>query len=149
MKISLGTDHAGFEIKKQVADFLLTLGHDVKDCGTYSGESCDYPDFAYKVASDVSEKKADKGVLICGTGIGMSICANKVPNVIAGVCWSVDTARLIAQHNKADIICVGARTAGVGEICEWIKIFLETEFEERHSKRISKILRIEEICRKR
>lgn len=145
MKISLGTDHAGFLIKKQVIAFLQSLGHEVKDCGTYSDESCDYPDFACKVAYDISEKQSDKGVLICGTGIGMAVSANKVPNVIAGVCWSKETAKLISQHNKANIICVGARTAPVEDICRWIKIFLDTEFEQRHSKRISKILQIEKM----
>ncbi|MDD2523264.1 MAG: ribose 5-phosphate isomerase B [Endomicrobiaceae bacterium] len=143
MKISLGTDHAGFLIKNKVINFLQSLGHEVVDYGTNSAESCDYPDFAYKVALDVSSNKSQKGVLICGTGIGMAISANKVPNIRAGVCWSKETAQLISLHNDANIICVGARFASFEDICDWIKIFLETKFEERHSKRINKIIQIE------
>ncbi|MGE4385352.1 MAG: ribose 5-phosphate isomerase B [Endomicrobiaceae bacterium] len=143
MKISLGTDHAGFSIKDKVSDFLKSLGHEVIDYGTNSSESCDYPDFAHKVASDVSENKSQKGVLICGTGIGMCIAANKVPNIRAGVCWNKETARLISLHNNANIICVGARFASVEEICERLQIFLETKFEERHINRINKITGIE------
>jgi ribose 5-phosphate isomerase B len=93
---------------------------------------------------DVSENKSQKGVLICGTGIGMVIAANKVPNIRAGICWNKETAQLIAMHNNANIICLGARFASLEEICERIKIFLETKFEERHSKRINKITEIEQ-----
>lgn len=143
MKISLGTDHAGFAIKEKVADFLKSLGHEVIDYGTNSAASCDYPEFAYKVALDVSEEKSQKGVLICGTGIGMCIAANKVPNIRAGICWNKETAQLIAMHNNANIICLGARFASLDEICERIQIFLETKFEERHIRRINKITEIE------
>lgn len=143
MKISLGCDHAGFTIKDGVIDFLRSLGNEVIDCGTSSQDSCDYPDFARKVAENVAGGKSQKGVLICGTGIGMCIAANKVPSVRAGVCWSKETARLIALHNNANIICVGARFAPLDQICGWIKVYLETKFEERHSKRIDKITQIE------
>lgn len=144
MKIAFGCDHAGIKIKEQIIKFVESLGHQVIDCGTFSEQSCDYPDFAFKVADSVSKKTADKGILICGTGIGMSIAANKVKGIRAAVCWNKETAALIAQHNNANIICAGARFASADEICSWIKIFLETKFEERHLKRINKITEIEQ-----
>ena len=129
MKIAFGCDHAGIKIKEQIIKFVESLGCQVIDCGTFSEQSCDYPDFAFKVADFVSKKTADKGILICGTGIGMSIAANKVKGIRAAVCWNKETAALIAQHNNANIICAGARFASADEICSWIKIFLETKFE--------------------
>lgn len=144
MKIAFGCDHAGIEVKEKIIKFIKALGYDVLDCGTDSNQSCDYPDFAFKVAQSVASKTADKGVLICGTGIGMSIAANKVKGIRAAVCWSKETAQLISQHNNANIICAGARFASVEDICSWIKIFLETEFEKRHLKRIEKIEKIEQ-----
>lgn len=144
MKIAFGCDHAGIKIKEQIIKFVESLGHHVVDCGTFSEQSCDYPDFAFKVAQAVSKKTADKGILICGTGIGMSIAANKVKGIRAAVCWNKETAALIAQHNNANIICAGARFASADEICSWIKIFFETKFEERHLKRINKINSLEQ-----
>lgn len=144
MKIAFGCDHAGIEIKSKLLDFIKSLGHEVSDFGTYSKESCDYPDFAFKVARSVAANETDKGILICGTGIGMSIAANKIKGIRAAVCWSKETAQLIAQHNNANIMCAGARFAAVDDICSWIKIFLETEFEQRHLKRINKITQIEQ-----
>jgi len=144
MKIAFGCDHAGIKIKEQIIKFVENLGHQVIDCGTFSEQSCDYPDFAFKVAQSVAQKTADKGILICGTGIGMSIAANKVKGIRAAVCWNKETAALIAQHNNANIICAGARFASADEICSWIKIFLETKFEERHLKRINKITNLED-----
>lgn len=144
MKIAFGCDHAGIVIKTQLVDFLKSIGHEVIDCGTDSTASCDYPDFALKVAQNIVSNKADKGILICGTGIGMSIAANKVKGIRAAVCWSKETVALIAQHNNANIMCAGARFASVEDICSWIKIFIETKFEERHLKRINKITQIEQ-----
>lgn len=142
--ISLGCDHAGIEIKDKLIKFIESLGYKIIDCGANSSQSCDYPDFAFKVAQDVVSKKADKGILICGTGIGMSIAANKVKGIRAAVCWNKETAQLISQHNNANIMCVGARFAGSNDICSWIKIFLETPFEQRHINRINKITQIEQ-----
>ena len=144
MKIAFGCDHAGIVIKEQIIKFVENLGHQVIDCGTNSNQSCDYPDFALKVAENVATNTANKGILICGTGIGMSIAANKVKGIRAAVCWNKETAALISQHNNANIICAGARFATVEDICSWIKIFLETKFEERHIKRINKITEIEQ-----
>lgn len=144
MKIAFGCDHAGVEIKSQLVNYIKSIGHEVIDCGTDSTASCDYPDFAFKVAQNVVSKTADKGILICGTGIGMSIAANKVKGIRAAVCWSKETAALISQHNNANIMCAGARFASVEDICSWIKIFIETPFEQRHLKRINKITQIEQ-----
>jgi len=142
-KLAFGTDHAAAEVRNTVKEYLKSIGYEVEDFGFDGQGSCDYPDYAVKVANAILEKKADKGILICGTGIGMSIAANKVKGVIAAVCWDEDTAKLAAQHNKADILCLGCRTATIRDICSRIKIFLETSFEDRHSARIAKIKAIE------
>lgn len=144
MRIAFGCDHAGFAIKEKLINYIKSIGNEIIDCGTYSSKSCDYTDFALKVAQNVVSKKADKGILICGTGIGMSIAANKVKGIRAAVCWNKETAALISQHNDANIMCAGARFASVENICSWIKIFVETKFEERHLKRINKISQIEQ-----
>ncbi|MDR2395114.1 MAG: ribose 5-phosphate isomerase B [Endomicrobium sp.] len=144
-KIAFGTDHAALDIRENVKEYLKDLGYEVIDFGFCGCGSCDYPDYAFKVAEAVVSRKVYKGVLICGTGIGMSIAANKVKGAIAAVCWDEDTARLVAQHNGANIICLGSRTATISEVCHRIKIFLETLFEERHSQRIEKIRHIEEM----
>jgi ribose 5-phosphate isomerase B len=142
-KLAFGTDHAAIEIRNSVKKYLQDIGYEVEDTGFYGSGICDYPDYALKVAEAVVNQKVDKGILICATGIGMSIAANKVKNAIAAVCWSEDTAKLAAKHNGANILCLGSRTATVSEICCRIKIFLETPFEERHAKRILKIKEIE------
>jgi len=142
-KLAFGTDHAASEIRIKVKNYLQTNGYEIEDFGFNGTESCDYPDYAAKVAKAIINKKADKGILICGTGIGMSIAANKVKGIIAAVCWDENTAKLAAQHNGADILCLGSRTATLNDICHRIKIFLETQFEKRHSQRIEKIKEIE------
>ncbi|MDR2772845.1 MAG: ribose 5-phosphate isomerase B [Elusimicrobiota bacterium] len=143
-KVAFGTDHAAAEVRDKVKNYLKERGYEVEDFG-YSGEgSCDYPDYAEKVASAILEKKAQKGILICGTGIGMSIAANKIRGIIAATAWNEDTAKLAAQHNKADILCLGSRTATYRDICIMAKVFLETAFEERHQPRITKIKHLEE-----
>jgi ribose 5-phosphate isomerase B len=142
-KIAFGTDHAASEIRNTVKEYLQKIGYEVKDFGFSGSGSCDYPDYAIKVAEEVANEEKDRGILICGTGIGMAIAANKVKGAIAAVCWDEDTAKLAAQHNGANVLCLGSRTATVSEICHRIKIFLETSFEERHIKRIIKIKEIE------
>ncbi|MDR3124431.1 MAG: ribose 5-phosphate isomerase B [Endomicrobium sp.] len=143
-RIAFATDHTAIQIRETIKNYLKDLGYEVLDFD-FCGGSCDYPDYALKVAKAVANNEAYKGVLICGTGIGMSIAANKVKSVIAAVCWNEDTARLVAEHNCANIVCLGSRTATVSQICHRIKIFLETPFEERHSKRIEKIKQIEKM----
>lgn len=150
MIIAISSDHAGPAVKKDIIEFLGSLGHKVIDCGCFSSESCDYPDYAIPVAKYVSNGKADRGILICGTGMGMGIIANKVRNVRAAVCYSEDTARLAYEHNKANILCLGARTSTIENMKRWIKIWLEIQFAgERHQQRVDKIQRFEDkYCKK-
>ncbi|MCA6079447.1 ribose 5-phosphate isomerase B [Candidatus Endomicrobiellum agilis] len=149
IKLAFGTDHAAAEVRNKIKEYFQSSGYEIEDFGFCGEGSCDYPDYALKVAEAVVGKKADKGVLICGTGIGMSVAANKVKGVIAAVCWDEDTAKLAAQHNGANILCLGSRTATLNELCRRIKIFLETPFEKRHSQRIKKIREIEKLqCQK-
>ena len=144
MKIALGFDHAGINRKSAIIGYLTEKGYEYVDYGTYTKESRNYAEYAEKVAEAVARGECDKGILVCGTGIGMSIAANKVNGIRAAVCWNKETAALISQHNNANVICTGARFASVDDICSWIKIFLETKFEERHLKRINKIMEIEQ-----
>jgi ribose 5-phosphate isomerase B len=144
-RLAFGTDHAAAGVRNEIKEYLQNSGYEVEDFGFDGNTSCDYPDYALHVAEAVVNKRADKGILICGTGIGMSIAANKVKGIIAAVCWDENTAKLAAQHNRADILCMGSRiaTSTSGELCHRIKIFLETPFEERHSQRIRKVKEIE------
>ena len=144
MKIVLASDHAGYAYKKEIKNFLKEKGVSVIDVGTNSIESCDYPIFAHEAAKKVAEGDADYGILVCSSGEGIAIAANKVKGVRAGIAYNDEVARLMRQHNNANIICAGARFASVEDICSWIKIFLETKFEERHLKRINKIREIEQ-----
>ncbi|HZY10994.1 MAG TPA: ribose 5-phosphate isomerase B [Bacteroidota bacterium] len=138
--IALGADHAGFEIKELVKELLKTLGYEFQDFGTNSTESADYPDFAHKVAQSVSEGQTDLGILICGTGIGMSIVANKHKGVRAAVVESVAAAKLAREHNDANILAIGARLISWDSAKEIITTFLSARFEGgRHQRRIEKI----------
>ena len=116
MKIALASDHAGYAEKERLKPLLLELGLEVDDLGTVSEESVDYPDYARKVADEVAQGRADQGVLVCGSGTGMAITANKVPGVRAAVAWSEETARLARQHNDANVMAIGARTTPPAEI---------------------------------
>lgn len=144
MKIALGADHAGFELKQKVRTMLERQGHDVTDEGTVSTESVDYPDFARKVAHDVAEGRAEFGVLVCGSGIGMAITANKVAGVrAANVCNSVE-AQLSREHNNANVVAIGARFMDEKRAEEIISTFLKTGFAGgRHERRVEKIAQIE------
>ncbi|MDR0978041.1 MAG: ribose 5-phosphate isomerase B [Endomicrobium sp.] len=143
-RLAFGTDHAASEIRETIKSYLCNSGYEVEDFGFSGQGSCDYPDFAVKVGEAVAGGKADKGILICGTGIGMSIAANKIKGIRAAVCWNEETAQLCSQHNCANILCLGSRIATADEICRMINIFLSTPFEERHKKRIGKIQAIEQ-----
>jgi ribose 5-phosphate isomerase B len=140
MQISIGCDHAGFGLKQKVKQFLQETDHQVHDEGTFSSESTDYPDFAASVARTVSEGRSERGILICGTGIGMSIAANKLVRVRAALCHSVETAHLSRQHNDSNVLAMGARLLetdlALAIVAEWLK----TEFDGgRHQKRLEKI----------
>ena len=144
MKIAIGADHAGFAAKEEIKTVIKALGHTVLDEGTSSEASVDYPDFAEKVAHAVVSGEADKGVLICGTGIGMSIAANKVEGIRAALVGDEKTAELSRQHNDANIFCAGSRITPVVKIAESLKVWLETPFEGgRHLNRVAKITAIE------
>ncbi len=146
MRIAVGSDHAGFNLKQEIVDFLRELGHEVHDAGTYSTESSDYPDFAAAVGQMVARGEADAGVLICGTGIGMSIAANKVRGVRAAACYDPFTARMAREHNDANVLCLGAWVVGKGLALEIVRTFFATQFSgaERHLRRISKVKALEE-----
>jgi ribose 5-phosphate isomerase B len=138
-KISFGTDHSAIEIRDKIKNFLEKSGYEIRDFGFCGVGTCDYPDYAIKVAKSIINKETDKGILICGTGIGMSIAANKIKGIIAAVCWNEYTAKLSAQHNMANILCLGSRILTIYQLCCMISIFLKTNFDERHLKRIIKI----------
>ncbi|MGG7176932.1 ribose 5-phosphate isomerase B [Clostridium paraputrificum] len=144
MKIALGSDHGGFELKEEISSFLKNSGYEIEDYGTYSTDSCDYADYSLKVAEAVVEKECDYGILICGTGIGISIAANKVPGVRAALCADTFSAHATREHNDANILALGARVVGTGLALDIVKAFLTAEFEgDRHVKRIEKITAIE------
>ncbi len=145
MKIAIGNDHAAVEMKHQIADYLKELGHEVLNMGTDTCESCNYPEYGEKVGRAVVNGEADCGVLICGTGVGISIAANKVKGVRAAVCSDVTTAHLVKEHNNANIIAFGARIVGIELAKDIVKAYLNAEYEGgRHQNRIDLIHEIEE-----
>lgn len=140
LSIAIGTDHAGFHYKEAVKQYLETLGHTVKDCGTYNEDSVDYPDFAHPVAEAVEKGECERGILICGTGNGVAITANKHKNIRAGLCWNVAVAQLIRQHNDANVLCLPARFVPQEDASEMVDAFLNTPFEGgRHARRVDKM----------
>ena len=140
MIIAVGADHAGFEAKEGLTAKLREWGHTVIDAGTDSSDSVDYPDFAEEVAGRVGSGEADLGLLVCGSGVGMSIAANKVAGVRAALCTCETLARLSRQHNDANVLCVGARITGPGVLEEMVRIFIQTPFEGgRHRRRVDKM----------
>ncbi len=145
MKIAIGCDHAGFGLKEDILRLLKSLDINLIDCGTNTTESVDYPDFGEKVSELVSSGKVDRGILICGTGIGMSMVANKFPNVRASLCNDLFTAKMSRMHNDANILVLGGRIIGKDLAAEIVKVWLNTPFEgERHLRRLDKIKKIEE-----
>ena len=140
MKYFIGTDHAGFEVKPFVIEYLKSKGIEVEDLGCYSSESVDYPDYAHKVAQAVLDNPGTMGILICGTGIGMSLAANKHKGIRAALCHDYYTAEMARRHNNANILCFGARVVGKGEIESILEAWLTNEFEGgRHQRRVEKI----------
>lgn len=144
MKIAIGTDHAGYDFKEAVQAFLKSEGHDVQDLGTYNKESCDYPDYAERVSKYVVQGSAQFGILVCGSGIGMSIAANKVHGVRAALCHDLYTARMGRSHNDANIMVLPSRLIAITIAEEMIQLFLKTPFEGgRHAGRVDKIMKME------
>ncbi len=148
MKIAVGSDHRGYDAKRRAVSLLQQLGHEVVDLGPNGPESVDYPDFAFQVAEAVSQGRVERGVLICGTGIGMCIAANKVPGVRAAPCHDSITAEMSRRHNDANVLCLSADLLGEELIDRMLRIWLETAFEGgRHARRVEKIARIEQQVR--
>jgi len=145
MKVVIGSDHAGYELKNKLRMVLENMGVTVEDKGTYSEDSVDYPDFAHQVASEVNEGTAEKGVLVCGSGQGVCMTANKYSGVRASLAWQADLARLSREHNNANVVCLPARFISEELAEEIVRTFFSTEFEGgRHERRVNKIA--EGIC---
>ncbi len=145
MKIAIGNDHAATDLKMEIMEYVKSLGHEVINFGTDGHESCNYPEFGEKVGRAVVSGEADCGILICGTGVGISMAANKVKGVRCGVCSDVTTAHLIKEHNNANIIAFGARIVGSELAKDIVKSYLEAEFlGGRHQNRVDMISEIEQ-----
>lgn len=140
-RIAIGADHAGYALKEEIIKELTSEGYDLQDFGTFAGEPVDYPDVGCEVANAIAEGEFEKGILICGTGIGITIAANKVKGIRAAVCSEAYSAKMARAHNNANIIGFGARVVGLGLALDIVKTFLETEFEagSRHEMRVNKI----------
>ena len=144
MKLSIGSDHAGYDLKKQIFEYLEKEGHVVIDQGTYNKDSVDYPDFAKWVVKDVQDNEADYGILVCYTGIGMSMAANKARGIRAALVGKVEDAVLTREHNNANVLCLSAKNTSVEDAFEIIKAFLSTDFAGgRHERRVEKVMRFE------
>ena len=141
MDIIIGSDHAGFDLKEEIRRFLSEKGaHSVKDMGTFNHEPVDYPIIAHEGARNISEKKFIRGILLCGSGIGMSIVANRYRNVRAALCHNLYTVRLSRRHNDANVLVLGSRVLGVGLALDMVDLFLSTDFEGgRHQRRVEQI----------
>ena len=140
MNILVSNDHAGVELKNAVKDLLESKGYVVENLGDNSGESVDYPDIIHPLAKEISQNKEKKGIIMCGTGNGVSMVANKYEGVRAGLCWSKEIASLIRKHNDANVLSLPARFLSIKEALEIVEVFLETDFEGgRHERRVDKI----------
>lgn len=144
MRVSLGSDHRGVNLKSKIVEMLRAAGHTVDDMGTDSTESCDYPDIAMDVAEAVSSGKSDRGILVCGTGIGMAITANKFDRIRAAICNDEVTAEMCRRHNDVNVLCLSGDMLGERNVENLVRIWLETEFEGgRHARRLEKISELE------
>ena len=145
MKIALGCDHGGYELKQYVITVLEQLGHEYEDFGCYSTESCDYADFGVPAARAVAEGRCDRGIVICTTGIGISIAANKVKGIRCALCSEPLSAEMTRKHNNANMLAMGAGFTGKNMAERMVEVFLSTEFEGgRHERRVNKIMALEE-----
>ncbi|PYI51123.1 ribose 5-phosphate isomerase B [Paenibacillus flagellatus] len=146
MKIAIGADHAGFRLKDEIVKALREDGHEVEDFGCHCADSIDYPDYALPVGEKVASGEADRGILICGTGIGMTIAANKIPGVRCALVHDLFSAKATREHNDSNVLAMGERVVGPGVALEIVKVWIGTEFSEgpRHRNRIDKIKSLEE-----
>ena len=145
MRIAMSADHAGFQMKRDLAAVLRAQGHEVLDLGTHSTAAVDYPDCAESVAAALNDRRADRGIIVCGSGAGVSIAANKFPGIRAAVCHDTYTAHQAVEHDAMNVLCLGARVIGGALAQEIATVFLDARFsgEERHQRRLNKILAIE------
>jgi ribose 5-phosphate isomerase B len=145
LKLALGSDHAGYELKQTIKAYLDEKGLPYKDFGTYSTDSCDYPDFGLAVAEAVASEEFSLGILVCGTGLGMSMVANKIPGIRAALCSDTFSAHASREHNNANILVLGARVVGVGLALDIVQTWLTATWHGgRHAKRLAKIIAIED-----
>lgn len=146
LRYAIAGDHAGFSMKNEVAKFLETLGVKPLDCGTHSSESCDFPDFAEAVAKRILSGEIDRGILVCGSGVGVSVAANKFPGIRASLCHDTYSARQGVEHDDMNVLCIGARVIGPELAFEIVKAFLGARYtpQPRHARRLDKILSIEQ-----
>ncbi len=146
MKIGIGCDHAGVKFKEQIKDFIKSMGHEVEDFGTYTTDRVDYPDIAKVVCNSIISGSCEKGILICGTGIGMSMAANKIKGIRAALCSDTYSARVTREHNNANVLALGARVIGIDLACDVVKAFLTAEYTGgRHETRVAKMMAFEEL----
>ncbi len=144
MKIALGSDHGGYALKQHITETIKKLGHEVEDFGCYSTESCDYPDFGAAAARAVAEGKCDLGIVICTTGIGISIAANKIKGIRCAHCADCLEAEMTRMHNNANVMAIGAGFTGPNMADRMVEVFLSTEFEGgRHQRRVDKVMALE------
>ena len=145
MRIALGCDHGGFPLKQRVVSVVQAAGHEIVDCGTDSNCSVDYPDFARKVGETILAGRAERGILICGSGVGISVAANKIPGIRAGVCHDIYSAHQGVEHDDMNVLCLGARIVGDEVAVELVRAFVSAQFtnEDRHVRRLNKLLDIE------
>ncbi|MCH1441867.1 MAG: ribose 5-phosphate isomerase B [Rubripirellula sp.] len=146
LRIALGGDHAGFPLKQVVVERLNGISVSLIDCGTNSSESCDYPDFAVAVAREIIEGRADRGIVVCGSGVGVSVAANKIPGIRAAVCHDTYSAHQGVEHDDMNVLCIGGRIIGSELAFEIIDSFLRARYvpQERHTRRLEKVLKIEQ-----
>jgi ribose 5-phosphate isomerase B len=145
MKIAIGADHAGFSLKEGLREALTKKGLEIVDFGTASSESTDYPDYAEKVANAVASGEVERGILVCSTGVGMSIAANKVHGVRAALAYNTEEVGLTRAHNDANVLAFGAKYTGIEQAKEMVDVFLETPFDGgRHERRVNKMMSLEE-----
>jgi RpiB/LacA/LacB family sugar-phosphate isomerase len=146
MRIAIGSDHAGFDLKQNIAEFLRGLGHEVLDLGTHNTDPVDYPDFAEAVGNEVRGIRAERGILICGSGVGASVAANKIPGIRAGLCHDTYSAHQGVEHDDMNVLVLGARVIGVEMARELVRAFISASYteEERHRRRLAKVKAIEQ-----
>jgi len=145
MRVVLGSDHAGFDLKQQILEYVRALGHEVLDVGTHDNSSVDYPDFAEAVGTAIINKKADRGILFCGSGIGSVIAANKIPGIRAGICHDCYSAHQGVEHDDMNVMVIGARIISIALALDLVKIYLDAVFteDERFKRRLEKVENLE------